>query len=100
MNQTPDSPSEIGSNMRRSRLRLIEQIFHSALDREPAQIRPFLDTACEGDQLLRLEVETLLALKKQAGGFLKPPAVILGASLLERVQPDLLAGQRIGHYEL
>jgi len=82
------------------RLQLIEQIFHSALDREPAQIGAFLDTACAGDKLLRCKVETLLALQKQVGGFLETPAVIVAAKILENAQPDLLVGQRIGHYEL
>ena len=82
------------------RLQLVEEIFHSALDREPAEIGAFLDTACEGDALLRSKVETLLALQKRAGGFLETPAVGLATKILQNTSPDLLAGQRIGHYEL
>ena len=82
------------------RLRLVEEIFHAALDREPAQIDAFLATACEGDALLRCRVETLLALQKRVGDFLETSAVGLATKVLQNTSTDLLVGQRIGHYEL
>ena len=44
-----------------ARLQTIEEIFHAALDQEPDQVSAFLDTACEGDEVLRRKVEALLA---------------------------------------
>ena len=43
-----------------ARLQTIEEIYRAALDQEPDQISAFLDTACEGDELLRRKVEALL----------------------------------------
>ena len=56
-----------------ARLHTIEEIFHSALDQEPDQIGAFLDTACEGDELLRGEVEALLASHQRARSFIETP---------------------------
>ena len=44
-----------------AQLEKIEEIFYAALDQEPAQVAKFLDTACEGDDVLRRKVEALLA---------------------------------------
>ena len=83
-----------------ARLQTIEEIFHSALDREPDQVGAFLDTACEGDELLRGKVEALLASHQRAGSFIETPAIGLATKIFENAQPDLLVGQTIGHYEL
>ena len=82
------------------RLHTIEEIFYSALSREPDQIGTFLDTACRGDELLRAEVEALLAAYEPAHSFMDTPAVGLAAKILENAQPDPRVGLRIGHYEL
>lgn len=39
----------------------IEEVFHQAVDLDPAQRADFLATACIGDDELRREVESLLA---------------------------------------
>ena len=44
-----------------ARFQTIEEIFLAALEQEPDQVSAFLDTACEGDAVLRREVEALLA---------------------------------------
>ena len=49
------------------RLQKIEQLYHTALEREPGRRSAFLDEACQGDVELRREVETLLA-QGDAGG--------------------------------
>ena len=77
----------------------IEEIFYSALDREPDQIGVFLDTACQGDELLRAEVEALLAAYQPARGFIETSAVGLAAKILEK-QADLRVGQTMGHYQI
>lgn len=87
-------------DMTRARLRTIEEIFYSALDREPAKVGAFLDTACGADQLMRAEVETLLAAYQPAQSFIETSAISLAAKILEKGQPDLRTGLRIGHYEL
>lgn len=39
----------------------IETLFHAVLELEPMERAPFLDKACDGDETLRREVESLLA---------------------------------------
>jgi serine/threonine-protein kinase len=83
-----------------ARLQKIEEIFHAALDQEPDQISAFLDTACEGDELLRRKVEALLASHQRPGSFIETSAVGLATKIIENGQADLLVGQTFGHYKL
>src|SRR3989442_13156868 len=83
-----------------ARLQTIEKIFGAALDQEPDQISAFLDTACEGDELLRRKVEALLASRQRAGSFIETSAIGLAAKIIQNGQADLLVGQTIGHYKL
>src|SRR5436309_5156130 len=83
-----------------ARLQTIEEIYRAALDQEPDQISAFLDTACEGDELLRRKVEALLASRQRAGSFIETSAVGLAARIIQNGQADSLVGQTIGHYKL
>jgi len=83
-----------------ARLQTIKEIFHAALDSEPGQLGVFLDKSCGGDEVLRHEVEALLASHQQAGGFIENPVVALTASIVEYEQTDFLIGQKIGHYKI
>ena len=83
-----------------ARLQTIEEIFHAALDQEPDQVGAFLDTACEGDELLRRKVEALLASHQRAGSFIETPAAGIATRIIENGQADLLVGQTIGHYKI
>jgi eukaryotic-like serine/threonine-protein kinase len=83
-----------------ARFQTIEEIFLAALEQEPDQLSAFLDTACEGDRVLRREVETLLASDQQAGRFIEKPAVGLATKIIESQQADSLVGQTIDHYKI
>src|SRR5437660_9199505 len=83
-----------------ARLRTIEEIYRTALDQEPDQIRAFLDTACEGDELLRRKVEALLASHQRPGSFIETSAVGLATRIIQNGQADLLVGRTIGHYKI
>src|SRR6202040_1816994 len=83
-----------------ARLQTIEEIFHAALDCEPDQVARFVDTACEGDELLRRKVEALLASHQRAGSFIETTAVGITTRIIENRQADLLVGQTIGHYKI
>jgi serine/threonine protein kinase len=82
------------------RLQTIEEIFRAALDQEPDQISAFLDTACEGDEMLRRKVEALLTLRQQAASFIETSAVGLATQIIQNRQADSLIGQTIGHYKI
>ena len=83
-----------------ARFQTIEQIFRAALDQEPEQISAFLDTACEGDEVLRRKVEALLASRERVGSFIETPAVGVATRIIENGQADLLVGQTFGHYKI
>src|SRR5512140_3813932 len=76
-----------------ARLQTVEEIFHAALDQEPDQVGAFLDTACEGDAVLRREVEALLASDQRAGRFIERSTVGLATRIIEDGQAHLLVGQ-------
>ena len=82
----------------------IERIFQEALGCAPHERASFLAEACEGDESLRQEVESLLA-HDGGAAFLSSPAVAnsIGegtGSGLYRSAPVLTSGGRIGPYEI
>ena len=83
-----------------SRFQTIEEIFLAALEQEPDQVSAFLDTACEGDAVLRREVEALLASDQRAGRFIETSSVGLATKIIQNGQADSLAGRTIGHYKI
>src|SRR5436190_18300550 len=87
-------------HMTPARLQTVEEIFHAALDQEPDRVGAFLDTACEGDEVLRRKVETLLASHQRAGGFIETPVAGIATRIIENEQADLLVGRMIGHYKI
>src|SRR5437879_13520895 len=83
-----------------ARFQTIEEIYRAALDQEPDQISAFLETACEGDEVLRRKVEALLASRQRAASFIETSAVGLAAKIIQNGQADLLVGRTIGHYKI
>jgi eukaryotic-like serine/threonine-protein kinase len=83
-----------------ARLERIEEIFCAALDQEPDKVAQFLDTACEGDELLRRKVESLLTSYQRSGNFIETPVVGPATKIIENGQADLLVGQTFGHYKI
>src|SRR2546423_6788944 len=90
--------------MKPERWQQLDQLFHAALEREPEQRSAFLDEACASDEVLRKEVETLLAAHENAESFIENPAFEVEAEALAREQvsraANSLAGQTIGHYHI
>src|SRR5256884_2056214 len=83
-----------------ARLQTVEEILHAALDHEPDRVGAFLDAACEGDDVLRRNVEALLASHQRAGAFIEAPVGGIATRIIENGQADLLVGQSIGHYKI
>src|SRR5256714_205268 len=90
--------------MKPERWQQLDQLFHAALEREPEQRSAFLDEACASDEVLRKEVETLLAAHENAESFIENPAFEVEAEALAREQvsggANSLLGQTIGHYHI
>lgn len=74
-------------------------IFHSALDLAPGERSAFLSEACGADESLRKEVESLIASHEKDGSFIDSPAYEVAAEMLTN-DPELRAGQMIGHYQI
>jgi len=83
-----------------ARFQTIEEIFLAALEQEPEQVSAFLDTACDGDDALRREVEALLASDQRAGRFIETSSVGLATKVIQNQQADSLIGRTIGHYKI
>src|SRR5262249_31179642 len=83
-----------------ARFQTIEQIYRAALDQEPGQVSTFLDTACEGDEVLRRKVEALLASRERASSFIETSAVGLATKIIQTGQAHSLVGQMLGHYKI
>src|SRR5947207_10812197 len=83
-----------------ARLQTIEEIFRAALNQKPEQFSAFLDTACEGDALLRRKIESLVASHRGADNFIGTSAIALATKIIENEQADLLVDRTIGHYKI
>src|SRR5229473_6479289 len=82
------------------RFRQIEELYHSARDREPGQREAFLAEACRGDEELRREVEALLG-QDGLRGPLERPAVEVAAHLLaDSTVTQVAVGTRLGPYKI
>jgi hypothetical protein len=65
------------------RWKRIDALLSAALDREEAERASFLAQACEGDEELRRQIQSLLLEQKAAGSFLQTPldpAEVMGAA--------------------
>ncbi len=73
----------------------VEELFHAALGRAPAERKALLDRACGGDEDLQREVESLLAQEHEAERLMEEPAA--GAAT-QKVA--ITRGTRVGPYEI
>src|SRR6266568_5678259 len=82
------------------RWKKIEELYHSAREKEESQRVAFLNEACAGDEALRREIESLLAEEKREAGFLESPALEIAAKEMSQDQTRSLLGQRVGSYQV
>jgi eukaryotic-like serine/threonine-protein kinase len=78
----------------------IDQLFHAALDCEPAQREEFLATHCADDKLLRFEIESLISSHQEADSFIETPAGDVAAELLGGYESTFEPGQQIENYRI
>ena len=71
-----------------------------ALERAPEDRSAFLADACDGDQTLRREVESLISSHEQSGEFIDSPAYEAAGELLIEDKAELIPGQRVASYEI
>jgi serine/threonine protein kinase/tetratricopeptide (TPR) repeat protein len=81
------------------RWKQVKGVLEQVLEVAPSHRAAFLDQACEGDEFLRLEVESLLADGNPgAEGFLEAP--LWTSAVFESALSDSWVGRRIGAYEV
>ncbi|PYU87382.1 MAG: hypothetical protein DMG08_28185 [Acidobacteria bacterium] len=77
----------------------INKLYNAALEVEDKGRASFLEDACKEDAELRSEVESLLKMNAQVGGFLGTPAMEEVARELKD-EPVSLLGRRLGPYQI
>lgn len=83
------------------RLKRTEEIFHAALEISPAERQSFLDESCGGDEDLRREVESLLAVNRTSNNIFDTPPESLAAEMFsQRKKQTNLTGKKISHYKI
>src|SRR5215831_11358316 len=85
----------------------IEELYHTALEREAGRRAGFLEQACGGDEALRREVESLLAYEKPAEAFMEAPSLERAALAQEQSSPGPatemglnMVGRTVAHYRI
>ena len=77
----------------------VSQLHAAALARLPGERAAFLHEACDGDELLRREVESLLAYESASPRFLETPAAeVLAGALAGASERSLMVGRQLGPY--
>src|SRR5437016_6094470 len=78
----------------------IKEIFNSALEHSPDNRQACLNDACAGDEALRAEVESLLAVYDTPNNPLDTPVAEVAAGVIGQQQSVSHVGQIIGHYRI
>jgi serine/threonine protein kinase/Tol biopolymer transport system component len=78
----------------------IKKLYHSALERDTGEQAVFLAEACDGDEALRGEVESLLHCDTRAERFIESPALEVAAKLCAEDRVQSMAGRQIGPYQI
>jgi serine/threonine protein kinase len=86
--------------MNPERWQKLDDLFHSALEREPGEREAFINEACGGDDALRRELESMLDHHRQAESFIELPAYVVSAETLLDDDADSLSGKAVGQYGL
>jgi serine/threonine protein kinase len=90
--------------MKPERWQQLDHLFHSALERGPAERSAFLDESCAGNESLRRHVEALLAAHDEAGSFIERPAMEVEARELAdddgATEAELRPGESVSHYRV
>lgn len=82
------------------RWKQVSDLFHAALQRDTLHRPAWLAEACGGDEALRREVESLLAMHDSSGDFLETPAWGVAPELMLDDPSPNLAGLLVGPYRV
>ena len=85
--------------MKAERWKKVSDLFQSAVERAPEERVAFLDEACQNDEGIRREVESLLTSHERATNFIEIPAFEAAPELVTN-SGGALAGKMIAHYRI
>src|ERR1041385_2808467 len=86
--------------MTSERWQQVNELFQLAAERTPEERTTFLQTACQGDEGLQREVESLIASYERAENFIEAPAFEVVPELLTNERTSAIIGESIGHYHI
>ena len=78
----------------------INRLYHSAAEITDGSRDVFLKVACDGDDALLQELNSLLASHERAGTFIEQPVSATGIEWEEVEDSSYAVGRRIGSYEI
>jgi serine/threonine protein kinase/TolB-like protein/Tfp pilus assembly protein PilF len=79
----------------------VERLYHATLEKNADERAAFLDEACDGDESLRREVESLLSYEGQAKDFIESPVLEVAAKMIAQHEAATVsAGQTINQYRV
>ncbi len=82
------------------RWKLIETLYQEALARSPAERPAYLAAACADEEVMRRDVESLLAESASDDGFLAEPPLPMSAHAVTDIVLTTMAGTSLGGYQL
>ena len=88
------------ARMTPERWKRIEELYHEARARPPAERAAFLADACSDDEAMRRNVESLLADSESDDGFLEEPALATSAQKVTDFVLTTMSGASLGGYQL
>jgi serine/threonine protein kinase len=86
--------------MNPERWQKLDELFQAALECEPGKREAFVAAACEGDDELHGELESMLDHHEQARTFIESPAYALNAETLVHDESETLVGRSLGSYQI
>ena len=79
----------------------LDELYHSALEREPKTRATFVAEACGSDDELRRELQSMLAHYNDANSFIESPAYVLSAeTIIDDESGARFIGKAVGPYQI
>ncbi len=86
--------------MTSERWQQVNDLFQLVAERAPEERTTFLQTACQDDEGLRREVESLIAYYERAENFIESPVFEVVPELLTADRAGAIVGESIAHYRI
>jgi len=79
---------------------VVRRIFHEAIDLPAGEREAFILQAADGDESLRVEVQSLLASHEAASSFIESDGDQVATVARDRIHGDEMVGRRVGAYRI